>query len=92
MFMTTKTTLCKDPKSFLYRICQEDSDLHSEKDEVGAYMIDRDPAYFAPVLNYLRHGKLVLNKNMVEEVTSRQIIKSLSYLNISGSLGRGGVL
>jgi len=67
MFMTTKTTLCKDPKSFLYRICQEDSDLHSEKDEVGAYMIDRDPAYFAPVLNYLRHGKLVLNKNMVEE-------------------------
>ena len=68
MFMTTKTTLCKDPKSFLYRICQEDSDLHSEKDEVGAYMIDRDPAYFAPVLNYLRHGKLVLNKNMVEEV------------------------
>ena len=68
LFMTTKTTLCKDPKSFLYRICQEDSDLHSEKDEAGAYMIDRDPAYFSPVLNYLRHGKLVLNKNMVEEV------------------------
>merc|ERR1712141_575711 len=67
MFLTTKTTLCKDPKSFLYRICQEDSDLNSEKDETGAYMIDRDPAYFAPVLNYLRHGKLVLNENMVEE-------------------------
>merc|ERR1712088_98453 len=44
MFLTTKTTLCKDPKSFLYRICQEDSDLNSEKDETGAYLIDRDPA------------------------------------------------
>ena len=69
MFMTTKTTLCKDPKSFLYRICQEDSDLNSEKDETGAYLIDRDPAYFVPVLNYLRHGKLVLDKNMLEEVS-----------------------
>ena len=69
MFLTTKTTLCKDPKSFLYRICQEDSDLNSEKDETGAYLIDRDPAYFVPVLNYLRHGKLVLDKNMLEEVS-----------------------
>ena len=67
MFLTTKTTLCKDPKSFLYRICQEDSDLNSEKDETGAYLIDRDPAYFVPVLNYLRHGKVVLDKNMLEE-------------------------
>ena len=31
MFMTTKTTLCKDPKSFLYRLCQEETDLSSEK-------------------------------------------------------------
>ena len=30
-FMTTKTTLCKDPKSFLYRLCQEETDLGSEK-------------------------------------------------------------
>ena len=30
-FMTTKTTLCKDPKSFLYRLCQEETDLSSEK-------------------------------------------------------------
>ena len=101
MFMTTKTTLCKDPKSFLYRICQEDSDLNSEKDETGAYLIDRDPAYFAPVLNYLRHGKLVLDKNMLEEVSidliSEQINEmKLSLCNsltpISGGLGGGGVL
>ena len=30
-FMTTKTTLCKDHKSFLYRLCQEETDLSSVK-------------------------------------------------------------
>ncbi|KAF4523042.1 hypothetical protein B566_EDAN012771 [Ephemera danica] len=57
-FLTTKTTLCRDPNSFLFRLCQEDSDLISDRDETGAYLIDRDPTYFSPVLNYLRHGVL----------------------------------
>ncbi|XP_036447206.1 BTB/POZ domain-containing protein KCTD5 isoform X1 [Colossoma macropomum] len=66
-FLTTKQTLCREPKSFLYRLCQADPELDSDKDESGAYLIDRDPVYFGPVLNYLRHGKLVLNKNLTEE-------------------------
>ena len=37
LFMTTKTTLCKDPKSFLCRICQDETDLGSEK--VAAHLI-----------------------------------------------------
>ncbi|XP_062847667.1 BTB/POZ domain-containing protein KCTD5 [Trichomycterus rosablanca] len=66
-FLTTTQTLCREPKSFLYRLCQENPELQSDKDEAGAYLIDRDPVYFGPVLNYLRHGKLVLNKNLTEE-------------------------
>ncbi|KAG9276206.1 BTB/POZ domain-containing protein KCTD5-like isoform X2 [Astyanax mexicanus] len=66
-FLTTKQTLSREPKSFLYRLCQADPELDSDKDESGAYLIDRDSVYFGPVLNYLRHGKLVLNKNLTEE-------------------------
>merc|ERR1712223_1058222 len=78
-FMTTKTTLCKDPKSFLYRLCQEETDLGSEKDETGAFMIDRDPAYFVPVLNYRRHGKLVLDKAVSEE----GVLEEAEFYNIT---------
>jgi len=84
VFMTTKTTLSKDPKSFLCRICQSDdgedgSGLGSEKDETGAFLIDRDPKYFGPVLNFLRHGKLVMDKNIVEE----GVLEEAEFYNIT---------
>ncbi|XP_071444894.1 BTB/POZ domain-containing protein KCTD5 [Hetaerina americana] len=78
-FLTTKTTLCRDPNSFLFRLCQEDSDLISDRDNTGAYLIDRDPTYFSPVLNYLRHGKLVINRDLAEE----GILEEAEFYNIT---------
>ncbi|XP_065844032.1 BTB/POZ domain-containing protein KCTD5-like [Oscarella lobularis] len=66
-FLTTKATLCKRPESFLHRLVCDDPDLSSAKDESGSYLIDRDPAYFSCILNYLRHGKLIINKDLAEE-------------------------
>lgn len=66
-FVTTKQTLCKDPSSFLCRICQDEHLIDSLKDTTGAFLIDRDPTYFSPVLNYLRHGKLIIDRNVAEE-------------------------
>ncbi|KAF7278943.1 hypothetical protein GWI33_007807 [Rhynchophorus ferrugineus] len=78
-FLTTKTTLARDPNSFLYRLVQEDSDLESDRDDTGAYLIDRDPNYFSPILNYLRHGKLVINKGLAEE----GVLEEAEFYNIT---------
>lgn len=37
------------------------------QDENGAFLIDRDPSYFGPVLNFLRHGKLVVENHLTLE-------------------------
>ncbi|CAI9728954.1 POZ domain-containing KCTD5-like [Octopus vulgaris] len=79
IFMTTRTTLCRDQKSFLYRLIQDEPDLNSDKDDIGAFLIDRDPTYFGPILNYLRHGKLVINKDLAEE----GVLEEAEFYNIT---------
>lgn len=33
-------------------------------DSTGAFLIDRSPEYFEPLLNFLRHNKLILNESL----------------------------
>uniref|UniRef100_A0A8C2YCN6 Potassium channel tetramerization domain containing 17 n=1 Tax=Coturnix japonica TaxID=93934 RepID=A0A8C2YCN6_COTJA len=77
VFLTTRQTLCREQKSFLCRLCQGE-ELQSDRDETGAYLIDRDPTYFGPILNFLRHGKLVLDKDMAEE----GVLEEAEFYNI----------
>ncbi|GFO35703.1 BTB/POZ domain-containing protein kctd9-like [Plakobranchus ocellatus] len=70
VFTTTRGTLTRfDGDSMLARMFCKDKDIgwSSRVDGTGAYLIDRSPLYFEPILNYLRHGKLILDKNVNPE-------------------------
>lgn len=49
-FLTTKTTLARDPNSFLYRLIQEDSDLISDK---VSYLFLEEFRFIKMIYNYL---------------------------------------
>uniref|UniRef100_A0A8C5QT73 BTB domain-containing protein n=1 Tax=Leptobrachium leishanense TaxID=445787 RepID=A0A8C5QT73_9ANUR len=78
VFLTTRQTLCREPNTFLCCLCQE-TQLLSETDETGAFLIDRDPAYFGAILRYLRHGKLVIDKNICME----GVLEEAEFYNIA---------
>jgi len=67
-FLTTLSTLtAKEPDSMLARMFAHDngsSVWQSAVDDQGAYLIDRSPTYFEPILNYLRSGELVIDKGV----------------------------
>ena len=71
--MTTRTTISAEPNSMLSRMFLhtkegQDDDVQrivpSVQDDQGAYMIDRSPKYFEPILNYLRTGKIIIDTNV----------------------------
>ena len=39
----------------------------SNVDKNGAYLIDRSPTYFEPILNYLRNGQLIFDNSVNPE-------------------------
>ncbi|XP_041368306.1 BTB/POZ domain-containing protein KCTD9-like [Gigantopelta aegis] len=70
LFATTRGTLTStDPDSMLARMFSSDEECgwSSSVDSSGAYLIDRSPRYFEPILNFLRHGRLILDKNINPE-------------------------
>lgn len=81
-FTTTRVTLSKAPNSFLHKLSLKSLDpkeMESDRDERGAFLIDRDPNYFQVVLNYLRHGKLIMNEGLIEE----GVLEEAEFYNIT---------
>lgn len=81
-FTTTRVTLSKAPNSFLHKLSLKSLDpneIESDRDERGAFLVDRDPNYFQVVLNYLRHGKLIMNKGLLEE----GVLEEAEFYNIT---------
>jgi len=82
ILQTTRCTLTKDPNSMLYRMFSETSVWESATDQNGAYLLDRDPQYFNPLLNYLRHGDMIIDRN----VNVEGIIKEAEFFQVQGAI------
>eukprot|EP00049_Salpingoeca_infusionum_P008134 m.131797 g.131797 ORF g.131797 m.131797 type:complete len:859 (+) comp13925_c0_seq2:141-2717(+) len=63
-FHTTITTLLRDSESMLARMFDPDGDWTLAVDDTGAFLLDRNPNYFAPLLSYLRSGTMVLDEGI----------------------------
>ena len=62
IFCTTRGTLIGlETDSVLSKMFSKPSNWTNRTDSDGCYVIDRTPQYFIPLLNYLRHGKLILD-------------------------------
>ncbi|XP_017491992.1 PREDICTED: BTB/POZ domain-containing protein KCTD9-like [Rhagoletis zephyria] len=73
VFTTTRGTIvAKEPDSMLARMFDRNHKTNEHQtllvpgrqDETGAYLIDRSPDYFEPLLGYLRHGSLILDRHL----------------------------
>jgi len=58
---TTRSTLCKEKGSMLAAMFGGTMDWKSTVDDTGAFLIDRTPQYFVPILNYLRTGTITID-------------------------------
>lgn len=79
LFTTTRSTLVsKEPESMLAHMFREKDVWGNKQDENGAYLIDRSPEYFEPILNYLRHGQLIIN----EGINIRGVLEEARFFGI----------
>lgn len=66
LFYTSRTTLLNhEPGSVFAKMFNLSSELRpAAMDSAGAYLIDRDPKFFEPILNFMRTGSLILDPNV----------------------------
>ncbi|XP_033332858.1 BTB/POZ domain-containing protein KCTD9 isoform X3 [Megalopta genalis] len=87
-FTTTRDTLTKkEPTSMLARMFTETTNnkqriLPSRQDQNDAFLIDRSPTYFEPLLNYLRHGQIILDAN----VNAAGVLAEARFYGIEGAI------
>lgn len=79
-FSASRSTLIKGtpPNSPLHRVSIGSTNVEWDRDETGAYMIDRDPIFFRALLNYLRTGFLILSHDTPEE----GVLVEAEYFNV----------
>eukprot|EP00731_Ephydatia_muelleri_P020396 Em0013g123a len=80
VFATTRATLTSDRGSMLATMFEPG--WSSITDGGGAYLIDRSPEYFEPLLNFLRHGKLIIN----EGVNPQGVLEEAKFFGISKAI------
>lgn len=86
-FLTSRTTLfLREPGCMLARMFSTDhqSMVPSVRDNNGAYLIDRSPKYFEPILNYLRTGNLIIDPN----VNPEGVLEEARYFGIDSIIPR----
>ncbi|KAI1700665.1 BTB/POZ domain-containing protein [Ditylenchus destructor] len=49
------------------------------KDETGAFLIDRDPKHFRIILNYLRNGELLMERN---EIRVKELLREADFYGL----------
>ena len=62
-FVTNSSVFMKEPECMLAKMFSGEM-RPGEKDEGGAYLIDRSPDYFKPILNYFRTGKVFIDSGL----------------------------
>ena len=81
IFLTKKRTLVlSEPNSMLAKMFSGEFAKKGAKDEQGAYMIDRNPDYFQPILNYLRTRELVIDPR----ISMKGVWVEAQYFGIHG--------
>ena len=92
-FTTTRAVLTSEPDSMLAKMFEHEGAWQpGKKDKDGAYLIDGNPKYFEPILQFLRRGKVIIDP----EVSHEGVLEEARYFGVQslvcppkGGLGRG---
>jgi len=83
-FVTTKTTLLSKGQNFFTPLIS--GQIKSQRDKEGAYFIDRNGTLFQPLLDFLRHGELLIPPNLKLE----HVLKEADFYSIDVTPGLCG--